>query len=63
MNQPSCPHCGQAYDASHRMNGDRVFHPSCGGWFLVTHQAGGATVLTKCEPPTSWPKERRKELS
>lgn len=55
-----CPHCGREHDVSRRLHNDRVYC-LCGGWFVVIHRIDAGVQLMKCDPPTSWPKERRRE--
>ena len=52
-----CPHCGRAHDVSRRLHNDRVYC-LCGGWFVVLHRPDGIWIGA-CDPPTSWPRERR----
>ena len=35
MTTIACPHCGTAYDASHRIAGDTVWCSGCDGMFVV----------------------------
>jgi len=45
-----CPHCGAAYDVSHRLSGDTVLCAHCGGWATVRFGNGGTQLLAAAAP-------------